>query len=85
MDFLFWGVVKNKFYERNPHIVNELKDYISDAFTEIYGDRNLCGTVCQSVLDRCEDCYKVKGGHFEHFKDEMFNVKCLIYKYHVCK
>ena len=30
-----WGAVKNNVYERNLHIVNELKDYISDAFKEI--------------------------------------------------
>ena len=62
-------VVKNKVYERNPHTVNELKDYISDAFAEIDGNQNLCRTVCQSVLDRCEDCCKVEGGHFEHLRD----------------
>ena len=49
MDFFFWGAVKTKVDEINPHTVNELKDYISDAITEIYGDRNLCCTVCQSV------------------------------------
>ena len=49
--------------------MNELKDYISDAFTEIDGDRNLCRTVCQSVLDRYRDCCKVEGGHFEHLRD----------------
>ena len=36
------GVGKNKVHERNPHIVNELKDHISDTFTEIDGDRHLC-------------------------------------------
>ena len=68
MDF-FWGVFKNKVYERNPHIVIELKDYISDAFTEIDGDQNLCCTVCQSLLGRYEDCFKVEGGHVEHLRD----------------
>ena len=52
-------VVKNKVYERNPHTVNELKECISDAFTEIDGDRNLCFTVVRSVLDRYEDFCKV--------------------------
>ena len=45
----FGGVVKNKVHERNPLTVNELKDYISDEFTEIDGDRNLCRT-CVRVL-----------------------------------
>ena len=49
--------------------MNESKDYISDAFTEIYIDRLLCHTVSQSFLDIYEECYKVLGGHFEHLRD----------------
>ena len=56
MDFFFWGVVKNNVYEKNPETINELKDYIHDAFKNIDEDRNLCRTMCQSVLDRCEEC-----------------------------
>ena len=63
------GVVNNKVYERNLHTVNEMKDYISEVFTEIDGDRNLCHTVYQSVLNRYEDCCKVEGGHSEHLTD----------------
>ena len=69
MVLFFGGVVKNKVCESNHHTVNELKDYILDAFTEIDGGQNLCCTVCQSVLDRNEDCFKVEGGHFEHLRD----------------
>ena len=43
--------------------VNKLKDYISDSLKKIGGDWNLCRTVCQSVLDRYEDCCRVEGGH----------------------
>ena len=50
-------------YEKNPKTVNESKDYILDALREIDGDRNLCRTVCHSVLDRCEECCNVGGGH----------------------
>ena len=64
--FGIWGVVKNKDNEKNLHTVKELQDCISDAFSEIDGDQNLCCTVCQSVLDRYEDYCKVEGGHFEH-------------------
>ena len=67
MDFLWGG--QEQGFERNLHTVNELKDYISDAFTEIDGDGNLCRTVCQSALDRYEDCCKVEVGHFEHLRD----------------
>ena len=63
------NVVKIKAYDRNPHTVNELKDCISDAITEIDGERNLCHAVCQSVLDRYEDCCRVEVGHFEYLRD----------------
>ena len=43
--FLIWVVVKNKVHEINSHTVKELKYYISYAFTEIDGDRNLCRNV----------------------------------------
>ena len=66
--FLLEGVVKTKVYERNPHTVNELKYNISDTFSEIDGDQNLCHTVCQSALNTYEDCCKVEGGHFEHWR-----------------
>ena len=56
-------------YEKNSNTVNELKDYIYDAFREIDKNRNLCRTVCQSVLDKREECCNVGGGHFEHFRD----------------
>ena len=69
MDFFFGGVVKNKAYEKNPKIVNELKEYICDEFREVDESRNLCRTVGQSVLDRCEECCNVGGGHFEHLRD----------------
>ena len=63
------GVVKNTVYEKKPKTVNELKDYIHDAFTEIDEDQNLCRTVCHSVLERFEECCNVEGGHFEHLRD----------------
>ena len=64
--FLFLGCCKNKVYEKIPKTINELKDYIRDAFKDIDEDRGLCRTVCQRVLDRCEECHNVRGGHFEH-------------------
>ena len=69
MDFFFWGVVKNKVYEKKPKTINDLKDYIHVVFTEIDEDRNLCRTVCQSVLGRFEECCNFEGGHFEHLRD----------------
>ena len=51
-------------YEKNSKTVTELKNYIYDKFRET--DENLWRTVCQSVLDRCEECCNVARGHFEH-------------------
>ena len=73
MDFFFGGgggaVVKNKVHEKNRKTINELKDYIHNAFKDIDEDQNLCRTVCQSVLDSCEECCSAEGGHFEHLKE----------------
>ena len=69
MDFFSWDNVKNKVYEKNPKTVNELKECIYDAFREIDENRNLCHTVCQSVLDRCEERCNVGRGHFEYLRD----------------
>ena len=49
IDFFFWGIVKNKIYERYPHTVNELKNYISDAITEMMVI-GICVILCVKVL-----------------------------------
>jgi len=69
MDFFFWGVVKNKVYERKPQTVDEMKEFITDAFMDIDSDRKLCRTVCQSVSYRLDACCNVDGGHFKHLRD----------------
>ena len=69
MDFFFWGVVKNKVYERKPQTVDEMKEFITDAFMDTDSDRKVCRTVCQSVSDRLDACCNVDGGHFEHLRD----------------
>jgi hypothetical protein len=37
-------------YERNPHTVDELKEYISEAFIEIDADQDLCRAMCHNDL-----------------------------------
>ena len=69
MDIFFWGVVKNKVYERNPQTVDEMKEFITEAFMDIDSDRKFCRTVCQSVSDRLDACCNVDEGHFEHLRD----------------
>ena len=48
--------------------------YIHDAFSDIDEDCNLCCTACQSVFDKCEKCYNVADGHFDHIKDYTVSV-----------
>lgn len=50
----FWGVVKEKVCKRTSHRVAELKDFISQAFTDIDSNRNLCVSVrtCSGTCSR---------------------------------
>ncbi|KAG8317438.1 hypothetical protein J6590_026588 [Homalodisca vitripennis] len=42
MDFFLWEVVKDSVYSRKPHTIDELKDYIHDAFYDLDNDPTLC-------------------------------------------
>ena len=53
----------------SPQTVDEMKEFITDAFMDIDSDRKLCRTVCQSVSDRLDAFCNVYGGHFEHLRD----------------
>ena len=63
-----YTVIKNKVYERKPQTLDEMKEFITDAFMDIDSDCKLCRTVCQSVSDRLDTCCNVDGGHFEHLR-----------------
>ena len=39
MDFFFGGVVKNKVYARQPQTVDEMKEFITEAFMDTDSDR----------------------------------------------
>ena len=69
MDLFFWGVLKDKVYARKPVTVQQLKNFIEDAFQEIRSHRNLCRTVCVSVADRLHECINAESGYFEHLRD----------------
>jgi len=61
--------VKIKVHERKPQAVDEMKEFITDAFMDTNSDRKWCRTVCQSVSDRLDACCNIDGGHFEHLRD----------------
>lgn len=63
------SVVKNTIYERNPHTVDKLREYISEVFAEIDADQDLCHVVCHSVLERFQEYCNVEGRHFENLSD----------------
>ncbi|GFS45132.1 hypothetical protein TNIN_415131 [Trichonephila inaurata madagascariensis] len=69
MDFLFWLVVKDKVYSRNPYTVYQSKNFIDDVFKNIRSNQNFCHTVCQSVADMLLECINTESGHFEHLHD----------------
>ena len=68
MDFFFWGVIKDKVYSQKPRSVDNLKNYISNAFQEINIQSDLCENVCPSVRDRLQSCVNQEGKQFEHLR-----------------
>ena len=46
MDFFLWGVLKDKVYSQKPRSVDDLKNYIGDAFQEINAQSDLGKKVC---------------------------------------
>ena len=64
MDFFVWGVIKNSVYSRKPRSVEDLRQFVIDAFANL--DRDLCTKVCHSVVSRCRECIKAEGLQFEY-------------------
>jgi hypothetical protein len=54
---------------RKPQTVEEMKEFVTDAFMDTDSDRKLCQTVCQRVSDRLDACCNADGGHFEQLRD----------------
>ena len=68
MDFFFWGVLKDKVYSRKPRSVEELKNYIRDAFQEI--NAQIC---VKRFVEALETDFKIvyinqEGKQFEHLR-----------------
>ena len=61
-----WGVVKNEVFRRKPRTLEEMRNYIADAFVVIGNNVDLCARVCKSVRKRLECCCNMDGGLFEH-------------------
>ena len=66
--FFFWGVLKDKIYSQKSRSVDDLKNYVRDAFQENNTQSDLCEKVCRSVRDRLQSCGNQEGKQFEHLR-----------------
>ena len=64
MDFFVWGVIKDSVYSRKPRSVEDLRQFVIDAFANL--DHDLCTKVCHSVVSRCRKCIEAEGLQFEY-------------------
>ena len=64
MDFFVWVVIKDSVYSRKPRSVEDLRQFVIDAVTNLGHD--LCTKVCQSVVSRCRECIGAEGLQFEY-------------------
>lgn len=61
-DFFLWGYLKNIVYRETPASIDELRDRITQACTEI--PKAMCATVCRSVAERFDRC-RSEGGKWQ--------------------
>ena len=61
-----FGVLKDKVYSPKPRSLDDLKNYIRDAFQEINTQTDLCKNVFRSVRGRRESCVNRDGKQCEH-------------------
>jgi hypothetical protein len=66
MDFVFWRVIQTQVFKCNLKIVEDLKNYIEDAFADTDGDSGFRAEVISSIPVRLESCINVEDGHFEY-------------------
>lgn len=66
LDFFFWGAAKEFVYKQRLTNVEDMKRRITDFFSHVNSDPDLCQKVCRSVRNRCERCVNAGGLQFEH-------------------
>lgn len=62
-------MVKQNVFAKKAHMLDKLKDFISQAFMNIDAYQNWRVTVCHSVEYRFQECYNIDGGHFKHISE----------------
>ena len=70
MDFFVWGVIKDSVYSRKPRSVEDLRQFVIDAFANL--DHDLCTKVCHSVVPRCRKCIEAEDLQFEYLSEKLF-------------
>ena len=69
IDFFLWGFVKDKVFARKRRTVEDMIQFIIEASQEIDDDKDLCLSVCMSVISRLQQCVKADGKQFEYLRD----------------
>lgn len=62
-DFFLWGVIKEKVYKAKPRTIEDLKEEIRVAFSQI--DSRTTHLVLENYIKRLEKCVAVEGAHIE--------------------
>lgn len=68
LDFFLWGYVKDDVYARKPKTLDQLKDFIEDAFEKLAGNVSMIKNVIDSIPSRLQDCINEEGQQFEYLK-----------------
>jgi hypothetical protein len=63
-DFFFWGCLKDKVYNSNPRMEQELKENIRWEIANIPAEQ--LQRVNQNLFHQCEECLHVDGQPFQH-------------------
>ncbi|GBP27130.1 hypothetical protein EVAR_16801_1 [Eumeta japonica] len=66
LDFYYWGCLKEKVYEKPIQNVQQLRQRIFSAATEITRDTRITAVLKRSFIRRCRMCIRQSGGHFEY-------------------
>ena len=65
-DFSMWGIIKQRVYSVNPQTLAALREQIVVEFDSLNANKELCRSICHSVIQRFYACIQVQAEHFEH-------------------
>ena len=65
MDFWLWGHLKQIVYGRKPKTMEQLKEFIVEAFEQLNSNRELISEVYQAFKVHLQKCAEKEGGIFE--------------------